>query len=113
MFVPALYHWSPRERLPSIKRSGLMPGKQPFGCTSIGSVHDGEPVLCFSTDPAAAWAYSIGAFRLTGMFDLWQAFLNDSDAVHYRSDYGPRIIEVRVANRIPKSRLVWIGERSV
>jgi hypothetical protein len=115
-----LFHWSPRERLKSIQRLGLMPGrlnvsphyhwdedgnetKQPYRQDSVS----------FSLDPATAWAYSHGAWRSEGTFDLWMVILSSEDEVHVNPMWGGRITEVRVHNRIMKRRLIWIGERTV
>lgn len=116
-----LYHWSPRERRKSIDRLGLVPGKR----NVCGPVYrwdaDGnesreefrQPMLCFGVTPAVAWAYSNDVWKHPGTWDLWEVHLIDTDEVHVLSNYGPRIREVRVANRIKKSRLVWVGERTV
>lgn len=77
---------------------------------------DGEffqPMVCFSPDPATAWNYSHGCWKSTGAFDLWQVAIEPTDAVHVQTMWGARIAEVRIANRIPKKRLNWIGERVV
>jgi hypothetical protein len=69
--------------------------------------------VCFATTPVRAWEYSHGAWRSEGTFDLWSVVLDEKDEVHVNPMWGDRIIEVRVHNRIPKSRLVWVGERTV
>jgi len=111
-----LYHWSPRERLKGIKRLGLVPGKKKYpyvnNVTGEKEFYIQDSVS-FSLDPATAWNYSHGCWRSVGTFDLWQVFLNPSDEVHIQPNWGGRINEVRVKNRIPKSRLIWIGERTV
>lgn len=122
-----LYHWSPRERLNGIKRLGLMPGKRNIsGPVYHGTNPDGSTIVdddgvaeflqrgvCFSATPARAWDYSHGAWRTKGTFDLWMVELESSDEVHILPQWGGTIVEVRVHNRIPKSRLVWVGERTV
>lgn len=114
-----LYHWSPRGRLSSIKRLGLTPGKRNLSGPTYHNPKDkskGEfrsDYVCFSTDPATAWAYSHDVWGSTGKFDLWMVFLEPKDEVHILPMWGGRIIEVRVKNRIPKRRLIWIGEREV
>lgn len=124
----ALYHWSPRDRLSSIKRLGLVPGKRNI----TGPLYHGTPEnlenwenedlgageffqsgICFATDPASAWSLSHGVFRVLGTYDLWQVSLVDADSVEILPQWGARIREVRVRNRILKSRLIWIGERTV
>lgn len=123
-----IYHWSPRARLASIKRYGLLPGKRnitgPFwhgnqtnqnidGNEDIGEGEFLQRGICFSPDPATAWAYSHDIFRVPGMYDLWQVELEPSDEVHILPQWGSRIVEVRVFNRIYKRRLTWVGEREV
>lgn len=111
-----LYHWSPRERLNSIRRLGLVPGRR-----SITIDADTDPArrryrqdsVSFSLDPATAWNYSHGVWRSVGTFDLWVVRLVPTDEVHVNPMWGGRIVEVRVHNRIPKSRLIWAGERTV
>lgn len=113
MDLGPLYHWSPRSRRKQILKLGLMPGRRNI----TGPVVNGDgsewrqPCVCASPDPATAWAYSHGAWRSTGTFDLWQFWLEDADEVHVLPQWGSRIIEVRVHNRIRKARLIWVGER--
>jgi len=122
-----LYHWSPRDRLASIRRLGLVPGRRNIAGPVLhgtdadgrairdedGSIEFRQPGVCFSLDPATAWAYSHGAWRSTGTFDLWQVWLEPTDEVHVLPMWGARVVEVRVHNRLKKSRLHWIGERTV
>lgn len=123
-----LYHWSPRDRLSSIKRLGLVPGKRGVtgpvwhgnatnqNISPNEDIGEGEwlaPYVCFSPTPVRAWEYSHGAWRSEGTFDLWSVVLTETDEVHINPQWGAHIIEVRVHNRIPKSRLVWVGERTV
>lgn len=114
-----LYHWSPRGRLSSINRLGLVPGMRNLAGPTYHDPNDkskGEfrqDGVCFSTDPATAWAYSHETWRSTGKFDLWMVILQPEDEVHILPMWGGRIIEVRVKNRIPKRRLIWVGEREV
>src|SRR5664279_2611949 len=94
-----LYHWSPRRRLSGIKRTGLEPGKK--------NLHNSEfiqPAISASLDAATAWNYSHGAWKSKGEFDLWQFWIAGSDDVRVNNLWGKRIIEVRIHNRIPKSR---------
>lgn len=123
-----LYHWSPRDRLASIKRLGLVPrrrniaGPRWHGTPTNPNIDDNVDLgegeflqrgVCFSLDPATAWRYSHGAWRSTGTFDLWLVQLIDTDEVHVLPMWGGRIVEIRVHNRIRKARLTWIGERTV
>lgn len=124
--VGPLYHWSPRARLNGIKRLGLMPGQRNISGPVYhgvnddgsriedddGSVEFRQQMVCFSPDPATAWRYSHGAWGSKGKFDLWQVELIPSDEVHILPNWGGEIVEVRVNNRIKKSRLTWVGERS-
>lgn len=120
-----LYHWSPRDRLNSIKRNGLLPGKPSIAALeAIERLDEGDDLtaalaewraswVCLATTPVRAWNYSHGAWRTKGTFDLWSVTLVDSDEVVINPMWGSTIIEVRVHNRIPKSRLVFVGERTV
>lgn len=122
-----LYHWSPRNRLASIKRLGLVPGHRNvrgpiWHGTPTNPNGDNEDVgageyraehVCFSPDPATAWNYSQAVFKVPGTYDLWQVYLQDTDEVHILPMWGGRIVEVRVANRIYKRRLIWVGERTI
>jgi hypothetical protein len=69
--------------------------------------------VCASPDPATAWAYSHGAWRSSGTFDLWQFSLDTTDDVEVLRQWGARIVEVRIHGRIRKARLTWVGERTV
>lgn len=115
MTLGPLYHWSPRTRLKSIQRLGLVPGKPRVSPTEGDAEDDGfrQGGVCFSPDPATAWSYSHAVFKVPGIYDLWQVWLEPSDEVHVLPSWGGRIIEVRVHNRIRKARLRWIGERSI
>lgn len=108
-----LFHWSPRERLKSITRKGLLPSQRQASAMVLGDDDFRQPMICFGTTPATAWNYSNGVWKREGVWDLWEVYLLDSDAVHPLPHFGSRIVEVRVANRIPKSRLIWVGERTV
>lgn len=123
-----LYHWSPRSRLGGIRREGLQPGKRNVsGRTAHASDEwipsvpgtprpTGEfrqPAVCLSPSPAVAWAYSHGVWGTLGTFDLWEVRLVDTDDVEVLRQWGAQVNEVRVHNRIPKRRLVWVGERTI
>lgn len=114
-----LYHWSPRDRRNAIEKVGLVPGMVNFhGPTYHDPEHPegGEyrqPSVSASLDPVTAWTYSHGAWKSTGTFDLWCFELKSGDAVHVQPFWGGRIVELRVANKILKSRLIWVGERTV
>jgi hypothetical protein len=109
----ALFHWSPSDRRKQIIRNGLTPGAKPT-IGSIPSVHDGHQVVCLATDPLVGWSLS-GAMpwaRKMGVdWDLWQVRLDDNDMTFVRAEFGGRIQEVRVGNRIPKSRVTYLGTR--
>lgn len=115
-YLGPLYHWSPRDCVNGIKRLGLVPGKKkhPYVNNVTGEkefyVQDS---VSFSLDAATAWNYSHGCWKTTGVFDLWMTFPIATDEIHILPTWGGQINEVRVKNRIPKSRLIWIGERTV
>jgi hypothetical protein len=109
----ALFHWSPSDRRKQIIRHGLMPGSRPT-IGSIPSVHDGHQVVCLATDPLVGWSLSgnMSWARDLGVdWDLWQVSLADDDMTFVRAEYGGHIQEVRVGNRIPKSRVTFLGTR--
>lgn len=114
-----LYHWSPRDRLNNIKKLGLVPGHRNMMGPTYHDPDDpskGEfrqDGICLAVDAATAWAYSHGTWKTVGTFDLWQVWLVSTDEVHILPQWGDRIVEVRVKNRIKKARLVWVGERTV
>ena len=93
-------------------RRGLVPRTPTMAC----SCEDGESVLavCLGFSPSAAWSLS-GAIRAEPgeTWDLWQVSLADDDEVHVLPEYGRWLKEIRVANRIPKRRVWWVGERVV
>ena len=114
-FLGPLYHWSPRTRLNSIKRLGLVPRRGRVVHTEGDEDDDGfrQDMICFSGSPAMAWNYSHAVFQVPGTYDLWQVYLQPTDEVHVLPMWGDRLTEVRVANRIKKSRLIWVGERTI
>jgi hypothetical protein len=111
-----LYHWSPAGRRRSIERRGLQPGMRPSrpmydldGETEIDWRADH---IYLAPDPVTAARMSWRVFGEPGQeWDLWQAELVAVDNVRMREDSGPYVLEVRVYNRIPKSRLTWLGSR--
>ena len=108
MLLPALYHWSPRERRSRILHDGLVPRRRP---TVNGAVCDH---VCLSPTPSGAWSLSGQIFAEPGsVWDLWQVRLDDEDDVRIRPDFGRWVREVRVHNRIPKRRVWWVAERLV
>lgn len=112
MRIPPLYHWSPADRRKQITRYGLRPGCRPTIGT-VSTVTDGRHMLCLSSSPSAAWGLSgaVGCRAVSG-WDLWQVHLTDSDEVHILPTWGAWVTEIRVANRIPKSRLWYVAHRS-
>jgi hypothetical protein len=110
--LPALFHWSPTDRRKQIIRYGLRPGCRPTIGTAK-TVTDGRHMICLGTTPSAAWGLSGAmpwACDVDG-WDLWQLQLVDTDEVHINPMGGCVVEEVRVANRIPKSRIWWVGSR--
>lgn len=69
------------------------------------------PYICFGSTPATAWNYAL--IRMPETYDLWEVYLRKEDEVFVQPMWGSRLIEVRVHNRIKKSRLIWVGERTV
>lgn len=118
MILPALYHWSPRDRYHDILRDGLKPYVPPTvsTCTNptTGNEVIGWPYICFGTTPSAAWGLSGDMDYVTEIeeWDLWQVMLADTDEVHFRSEYGNQLKEVRTYNAIPTDRMWWIATRS-
>lgn len=119
LHLPALYHWSPTERRKQIIRRGLMPGARPT-TSSVSTVGGGgesgagRPMVCLGPDAATAWAYSGGLPWLKDVpsWDLWQVHIDAGDEVHVLPFWGRGLMEIRVANRIPKSRLIYLGSRT-
>jgi hypothetical protein len=116
MYVDVLFHWSPRECKPRILRRGLLPGRKPSRCFSDPD-DDGfrRPMVCLSSDPKTAWGLSGDVFGARGqVWDLWQVRVSDDDNLHTMPTYGGgHIAEFRISNRIPKSRLWWVAERTI
>lgn len=138
-----LFHWSPRERRRSIERLGLVPGKRPTcssGLTLDGTTwvpdRSWRPnYVCLGPDP---WLAAVYSWRIHGepeqTWDLWEVWLDPAeDKVAWRrreahefrhvehTERGPvetmstrkRLVEVRIANRIPKRRVEWLAERTL
>lgn len=110
-----MYHWSPRTRRAGIESRGLLPGSWPdnkkSGPPVVGRTPQTE--VCLAPSPALAWEISHDVFGEPGTFDLWQVTLTDDDSVHVQPMWGPVIGEVRVTHEIPRSRLVWVAERTI
>jgi hypothetical protein len=114
MLLPALYHWSPRERLGNILRRGLLPGRRPHRL-DYGGDDDNfrQPGVCLGPTPSFAWGYSAAIFGEPGTdWDLWQVSVVPGDEVRVQPTYMAVLGEARVHNRIPKSRIWWVGERT-
>lgn len=111
-----LYHWAPAARHDEIRRLGL----QPYSPPCIGGVEPHEWAngcghVCLGTSPSAAWQLS-GALdyeHLTEIeeWDLWEVRLGERDEVRVRSEFGPRVWEVKVYNAIPPDRVWWAATR--
>lgn len=109
--LPDLYHWSPRERRARIEHDGLRPRMRPTCSTNDEGWR--QPMVCLAPSPRDAWDLSGGVHGERGqVWDLWQVALADGDEVHVQPWWGPRVVEVRVANRIPKRRVWRVGERT-
>lgn len=110
--LPNLYHWSPKERRTAINRGGLKPSCPTADTRSNDA---GPPVLmvCLGASPSQAWSLSGDVFGTEGEdWDLWQVAISDEDEVHPLPNWGYRLNEIRVANRIPKSRIWRVGTRT-
>lgn len=107
MDLPPLYHWSPADRYGSIRERGLVAG-------SKATVASAElPMVCAGTDPRSAWSLSAAMDWASEIdeWDLWLIHLGQHDEARVRTDYGPRIIEVKIHNTIPPERLWYVGRR--
>lgn len=126
LLLPALFHWSPAANRNRIKRRGLKPTTEtavwvrPFHPgDKVGHFHEDLPdqplrTVCLGTSPATAWAYSGAISAERGeTWDLYEVTLHDDDETHLRPMYGNKLDEVRVANRIPKSRVWYVASRTV
>lgn len=101
-------------------------------------VHDKDwraPYICLGPDPWKAAVYSWMVHGEPGQtWDLWQIWLDasvdvidwrrreDVDIIHVERIDGQlvesrhtvkRLVEVRIATRIPKSRVEWLGSREL
>lgn len=134
LVLPPLYHWSPAENRQRISRRGLKPTcptSSPVGVPLMGPAPEprmGRPLrgqarevddeasvlaVCLGTSPSHAWSLSGALWAERGdVWDLWQVVLDEGDAVHPLPFYGHRLDEFRVANRIPKSRIWLVGQRT-
>lgn len=120
--LPNLYHWSPSVNRGKIKRRGLRP--------TVETAIVGEPVppgvghivvddeietalaICLGTSAATAWALSgYYSAEVDESWDLWEVRVTDDDVLHYMPTKGATIDEIRVINRIPKSRVWYAGTR--
>jgi len=110
LLLPALFHWAPADRRPSIRAEGLRPYCPPTISTGDNVTW---PYLCFSPSPSAAWGLSGDMAWVSEIeqWDLWQVRLADGDEVHYRSDFGPKLTEIRVYNTIPADRCWYVATR--
>lgn len=114
MILPAMFHWSPRERREAIQREGLVPYSDP-------TIHTGDeegkklafPYLCLSPTPSAAWGLSGDMEWASEIeeWDLWQVRLQEGDEITIRGDFVPRISEVRVKNAIAAERVWYVATR--
>lgn len=114
MIFDVLFHWSPRDRRAGITRLGLVPGKRATAPGGTMATTEWEQMICLGSTPIRAWRLSAHVFGAPyGWWDLWEVTLDERDAVHAQPQWGPRVREVRVANRIPKRRVQWVGEREM
>lgn len=128
LVLPDMYHWSPIEARAGILRRGLLPrtytaiASHPW---KPGEVKDGHYLtdivdetvraVCLSATARTAWCYS-GALNAErgSVWDLWEVRLaSDDDEIHVQPFLGYIMNEVRVVNRIPKSRVWHVATRTV
>lgn len=127
-----LYHWSPRRCRASIIRRGLRPTCPTSTTISFADLFDSYTpgkqgthyevedevvsfqAVCLGMTPSHAWNLS-GAcdFRPGARWDLWQVVLDEGDLVFPQPLIGYRQEEIRVGNRIPKSRVWHVGTRVI
>lgn len=122
--LPPLYHWSPLSARAGIVRRGLKPtcatscSMMPPGDDHRGMHYDEDDevftfkAVCLGTSPIHAWALSGDISAEYGeAWDLWEVRLDDQDRVFPHATIGGVLDEIRVANVIPKTRVLWVGER--
>ena len=124
---PPLFHWSPPAARKGIVRRGLRatcptavpyvlpeepmkPGHHWIDQDELPSVN----CVCLGTSPMHAWALSGDISGVRGeTWDLWEVRLDEQDRVYPHPEVGMSLGEVRVGNAIPKSRVLWVAERTV
>ncbi|MCU1488289.1 MAG: hypothetical protein JWN67_5035 [Actinomycetia bacterium] len=126
LVLPPLFHWSRSSSRASIIRRGLRPTTMtavwvrpdrpvPVPRHAVVDV-EAESLLavCLGTSPSTAWNLSGRISAEKGeAWDLWEVQLGPDDEVHFRPVYGDDLDEVRVVNRIPKSRCWLVAQRTV
>ena len=114
LVLPVLFHWSPTRHRKSITRLGLRPSTARASAFRPSDDDEAVGAVCLGTSPSHAWSLSGAIFGEVGdEWDCWQVALDDGDAVYPLPFYGNRLKEVRVANRIPKSRVWLVGSRTM
>lgn len=123
--LPSLYHWSPVDRRDSIVKRGLRPSTptltETFEEEGIGPrklrPSNGfvtAKAVCLGTTPSGAWSLCGAIWGQRGeTWDLWQVSLDADDTVKVLEFEGFRLVELRVLNRIPKSRVWHVGTRVI
>lgn len=123
--LPPLYHWSRPASRAGIVRRGLKPTVETSASMvpviEIMGKHFVEEdelylfkAVCLGTSPYHAWALSGDISASIGeIWDLWEVRLDDDDLVFPHATKGGIIDEIRVANHIPKTRVLWVAERKV
>jgi len=115
--LPALYHWTPRDRREKIREHGLVPYK-PTSLVSDDATAEwahGFGCVCFGFNPARAWHLSGGMQHVGEIeeWDLWQLpRILSTDEVRIRSEFGSELLEARIFNPLAADRLWWVGARS-
>ena len=105
--LAALYHWSPAVNHASIREHGLRPH-------SPNTVASGVlPYVALGACPRSAWRLSaaIDWCAEIDYWDLWLAQVAQTDELHVRPTFGPRLDEVIIRGPVPADRLWWVGRR--
>ena len=129
VLFPDVYHWSRAYNRKSIEKVGLRPTcptavwERPAGPVKnarhltdveLDDEDFGLLGVCLSPNPRDAWLLSIRILSEPGEeWDLWQVFPDVTDEIHYRPSLGNTPDEIRIVNRIPKSRVWYVASRTV
>lgn len=102
-----LYHWSPTERRPRIKRYGMMPGSH-----SVDRAWR-PPHTCWSDSPSLAWSLSGDIHRDVPSWDLWMIWSNVPKGYEVIPFDDGKPKEYRIFERIFKKNVWYVATRVV